>query len=130
MQYNFIKDCNVGVHIDARGTLRNYTAKNPRLTGRLKAMKVSEGLWSKRYPALKNYLTKHPELPTGCKINKNTFSNCEIPIRKKANEQQLADVTFSKNITLESRTSIINALKSSKVKETKIIPFDKIGLQK
>ena len=128
---NLIIDCKTGIHIDARGISRNYTAKNRRLAGMLTKFKVNQSPWKDRYPLLPRILDNHPELPTGCKFIDNKIINCKHLLSKKASKEQLSQVTFSGNSEVKSEEMTSLILQKKIPQELNLnIPFHKIGINK
>ena len=130
VENNLVLNSRYGLVIDARGTQRNYTAKNRRLSGRLKEVKPAEGIWQQRFPTLQNYLNDSPELPHGNDIQNNVFFNCSKGIIKKANSEQLSKVTFKENILRNGSKLDIKQIPKTDNSIIDAIPIDKIGLHK
>jgi len=128
VENNLVLNSRYGLLIDARGTQRNYTAKNRRLSGRLKEVKPAEGIWAKRFPTLQNYLKDSPELPHNNLIQKNIFINCSKGIIKKAKADQLSKVIFKENLLKKDEKLSKGQIPKTGNSLIDSIPFDKIGL--
>jgi hypothetical protein len=105
-------------------------------------VKTGEPPWSTRFPSLVNLLSNHPELPTGCIVERNISVACEkdVDLRGKSDEFRfvtlrdnaalpVAELGFADIAKLDFRMDA-KAAAFGKVRSFERIPFEKIGLYK
>ena len=74
---NVVLDCKVGIHLDDRGVGRRYGAADSGQRRKAEQLKITEALWSERYPELKAwYTTEDLGLPTGNLLENNVLARC------------------------------------------------------
>jgi hypothetical protein len=91
---NIIVASERGIHIDARGKARNYTAKDPRLAADLASVPYARPPWSERYPDLAEILTRDTTLPTNVRLDRNLVVACPVDVRRSASPAELKGVQF------------------------------------
>jgi len=136
---NIAIECRRGFAIDARGVSRHYEKDATKLRD-LAAVKTGEPPWSTRFPTLVNLLANHPELPTGCIVERNISVACEkdLDLRAKPDELRFStvrenaalamdDLHFADAATMDFRVAS-DAPMFVKVTGFAAIPFEKIGL--
>ncbi len=74
---NLVRDCPIGVHIDARGMGWMKAAVEPDgvLQQRWRAMPVTSEAWRSRFPALASYPDDQPGMPKNNRVLFNAFIN-------------------------------------------------------
>lgn len=138
---NLIIDCEVGVHVDARGVSRAY-ATNERLLKGFAAVHPDQLPWSRTYPGLAALAGTDAGLPHGNLITGTITIGCPTPLRVKASAEQVADNTISPPTVLpltaigfSDRAGLRRSLLGSTFWQGRLpqlapIPFDRIGLQR
>jgi hypothetical protein len=136
---NVAIECARGFVLDARGVSRHYD-KDPTKLRDLASVKTGEPPWSTRFPSLVNLLANHPELPTGCVVERNISVDCakEVELRGKPDEFRFvkmqdnvglpaAELGFADPVKLDFRIKA-DAAVFRKVPGFERIPFEHIGL--
>lgn len=137
---NLVIDCDIGVHVDARGAARGY-ATNDTLHRQLAAIKATSEPWRSRYPGLARLGQVDAGLPHGNVVTRTIAIDCKKPLRLGGTAEQLADNTIEEPITLplaEAGFTDPAQFDFSLPKQSPLqthmpdfepIPFDRIGLQ-
>ena len=138
---NIAIECSRGFSVDARGVSRHYDT-DPRLLKDLASVRTNESPWRERFPTLATLLQNHPELPTGCIVERNIAVGPKEPIELRGHTAEfkfvilrdnaalaLADLGFADVARLDFRMDS-KAPVFQKVAGFAFIPFEKIGLYK
>ncbi len=136
---NIIVESPRAMHVDARGISRGYTADDKRLRADLDSVPYTSEPWSTKYPGLVTILDSRPEAPSGIVIEDNLFVRCGTPIRRSGKDEELAGVTFERNMVSDDLGMFVNpaelnfALKPDAAVFEEItgfqqVPVEKIGL--
>lgn len=135
---NLVVNCEIGIHIDARGVSRGY-ATSRRLRDGLAAVQPDAPPWSRRYPALERLAAGDPAMPSGNVITRNVTVGCGKPLRVYGPPAQFADNSIDEPVMLTPEEAGLatadppirlpdEAVLSAKVPGFEPIPFAAVGL--
>ena len=139
LRNNVAIECKRGFAVDARGVNRHYE-KDPTKLSDLTSLKTGGPPWSTRFRSIENLLANHPELPTGCIIDRTVSVACEKDVESRCEADEFRFVThrdntalsagglgFSSAANLDFRMDL-RAAAFEKVPGSERIPFEQIGL--
>jgi len=138
---NIFVDCNVGIHLDNRGTSRikfNQPGDSWDLEAKAKRLNYTAPPWSVRYPSLSRVMGEQPRLPLHNIVEKNVLVRCKQPmslhkldklLKMKDNFTTGEDPGFVDMKNLDFRLKKA-ATVFERIPGFESIPFEKIGPKK